>query len=71
MFRLRRAPISATDVGVVTSVRPSTYPFKETNAIAGIVTLFMRPAMVTQNGYLVTNRRASGAPVEAQRQRGS
>ena len=71
MLPLRRAPISATDVGVVTSVRPSTYPFKVTNAITGIVTPSMRPAMVTQNGYLVTNRRASRAPVEAHRQRGS
>jgi hypothetical protein len=63
MLRLRRAPTSATNRRPCDlSSKTSTYPFKETNAIAGIAISSSRPAMLTQKGYPVANRRISGGP---------
>jgi len=63
MLRLRRAPTSATNRRPCDlSSKTSTYPFKETNAITGIVISSLRPAMLTQKGYPVANRRAAADP---------
>jgi hypothetical protein len=70
MLRLRRAPTSATNPRPCDlSSKPSTYPFKETNAITGVVVPSLRPAMVTQKGYPVANGRVSGRPSTARCER--